>query len=159
VEDDTKLVPVTVNVKAVPPTIAEPGVSNVIEGTAVVIVNVRAAEVPPPGEGLSTVTLAVLTELMSAVVMAACKLVLDTKVVERALPFHWTVDVGMKFVPVTVNVKPTPPATAELGFRDAAVGEGLSTVKVAPLEVPPPGVGVETVTVTVPLAAMSAVVI
>jgi hypothetical protein len=88
VEDDTKLVPVTANVKAVPPIIAEPGVNNVIEGTGVVIVNVRAAEVPPPGEGLSTVTLAVLAELMSAAVMAACKLVLETKVVERVLPFH-----------------------------------------------------------------------
>ena len=159
VEDDTKLFPVTVNVKPVPPTTAEPGVNNVIAGTGVVIVNVRAAEVPPPGEGLSTVTLAVLTELMSAVVMAACKLVLETKVVERVLPFHWTVDVGMKFVPVTVNVKPAPPATAELGFKDATVGEGLPMVKVSPLEVPPPGVGVETVTVTVPLAAMSALVI
>jgi hypothetical protein len=143
----------------VPPIIAEPGVNNVIEGTAVVIVNVRAAEVPPPGEGLSTVTLAVLAELMSAVVIAACKLVLETKVVERVLPFHWTVDVGMKFVPVTVNVKPAPPATAELGFKDATVGEGLPMVKVSPLEVPPPGVGVETVTVAVPLTAMSAVVI
>ena len=161
VEDDTKLVPVTANVKAVPPIIAEPGVNNVIEGRGVVIVNVRAAEVPPPGEGLSTVTLAVLAELMSAAVMAACKLVLETKVVERVLPFHWTVEVGMKFVPVTVNVKPAPPAAAELGFKDATVGVGLLltvTVKVSALDVPPPGVGVETVTAAVPLAAMSAAV-
>jgi hypothetical protein len=158
VEDDAKLVPVTVNVKAAPPAIAEPGVNNVIVGTGVVIVNVRAAEVPPPGEGLNTVTLAVLTELMSAAVMAACKLVLETKVVERVLPFHCTVDVGMKFVPVTVNVKPAPPAEAELGFKDVTVGEGLPMVKVSTLDVPPPGVGVETVTVAVPLAAMSAAV-
>jgi hypothetical protein len=51
VEDDTKLAPVTANVKPAPPTIAEPGVNNVIADTAVVVVNVRAAEVPPPGEG------------------------------------------------------------------------------------------------------------
>jgi len=159
VEDDTKLFPVTVNVKAAPPAIADPGVNNVIADTAVVIVNVRAAEVPPPGEGLSTVTLAVLTALMSAAVMAACKLVLETNVVDRVLPFHWTVDVGMKFVPVTVNVKLAPPAPADVGFMDATVGEGLSTVKVSVLEVPPPGVGVETVTGTVPLVAMSALVI
>jgi hypothetical protein len=87
-EDDTKLLPVTVNVKPAPPTIAEPGVNNVIAVTAGVIVKVRAAEVPPPGEGLSTVTLAVLTALMSAAVMAACKLVLETNVVDRVLPFH-----------------------------------------------------------------------
>ncbi len=124
VEDDTKLFPVTVNVKAAPPAIADPGVNNVIVDTAVVIVNVRAAEVPPPGEGLSTVTLAVLTALMSAAVMAACKLVLETNVVDRVLPFHWTVDVGMKFVPVTVNVKLAPPAPADVGFMDATVGEG-----------------------------------
>jgi hypothetical protein len=85
--------------------------------------------------------------------------VLDTKVVGRALPFQCTVESEVKFAPVTVNVKPAPPATAELGFRDATVGEGLPTVKVSPLEVPPPGVGVETVTVAVPLAAMSALVI
>src|SRR5258705_11080738 len=96
---------------------------------------------------------------MSAVVMAACKLVLETKVVERVLPFHWTVDVGMKFVPVTVNVKPAPVAAAELGFKDATVGERFPMVKVSPLEVPPPGVGVETVTAAVPLAAMSAGVV
>ena len=65
----------------------------------------------------------------------------------------------MKFVPVTVNVKLAPPAPAEVGFMDATVGEGLSTVKVSALEVPPPGVGVETVTGTVPLVAMSAAVI
>jgi hypothetical protein len=108
---------------------------------------------------LSTVTLAVPIELMSAAVMATCKLVLETNVVERVLPFHWTVDVGMKFVPVTFNVKPAPPAPVELGFKDATVGEGLPTVKVSALEVPPPGVGVETVTEDVPLAAMSALVI
>jgi hypothetical protein len=85
--------------------------------------------------------------------------VLDTKVVGRALPFQCTVESEVKFAPVTVNVKPAPPATAELGFTDATVGEGLPTVKVSPLEVPPPGVGVETVTVAVPLAAMSALVI
>lgn len=159
VEDDMKLVPVTVSVKAAPPVIAELGVNNVIAGTAPVIVNVRAAEVPPPGEGLITVTLAVLAELMSVGAMAACKLVLETKVVERVLPFHWIVDVGTKFVPVTVNVKPAPPAGAEFGFTDATVGAGLSMVKVSALDVPPPGVGVETVTVTVPLVAMSTAVI
>ena len=37
--------------------------------------------------------------------MAACKLVLETKLVARAVPFHSTVEDDTKFVPVTVNVK------------------------------------------------------
>jgi hypothetical protein len=65
----------------------------------------------------------------------------------------------IKFVPLTVSVKPAPPATAELGFMDATVGEGLPMAKVSALEVPPPGAGVETVTEAVPPAAMSAAVI
>jgi hypothetical protein len=51
------------------------------------------------------------------------------------------------------------PAATELGFRAVSVGEGLSTAKVCPPDVPPPGAGVETVTVAVPLAARSAAVI
>jgi hypothetical protein len=98
VDEEMKLFPDTVRVKAAPLTMAEPGVNDVIAGIAVAIVNVRAGEVPPPGEGLSTVTVAVPVEVMSAAVTAACKLVFETKVVERALPFHWTVDVGKKFV-------------------------------------------------------------
>ena len=159
VEDEMKLLPDTIRVKAAPPMMAEPGVNEVIPGTAGVIVNVRTEEVPPPGEGLTTVTLAVPVEVTSPAVMAAFKLVLETKVVERALPFHWTVEVGKKFVPVTVNVNAALPATTEVGLTVVRVGEGLSTVNVCAPDVPPPGAGVETVTLTVPVVAMSAVVI
>jgi len=52
------------------------------------MVNDSPLLVPPPGVGFITVTVAVPAVAMSAAVMAACKLVLETKVVVRALAFH-----------------------------------------------------------------------
>jgi hypothetical protein len=71
--------------------------------------------------------MAVPPAAMSAAVIAACKLVLETNVVVRALPFHWTVVVETKLDPVTVSVKDAPPTVAELGFKDpnASAGVGL----------------------------------
>ena len=158
VEELTKLFPVTVSVKLAPPAIAEPGFSNVIAGGGPLIVNARELEIPPPGAGLDTVTMGAPTTLMSAAVIAACKLVLETNVVVRALPFHCTVEDGTKLVPVTVNVKPAPPVKAELGFKEVIVGAGLLIVKFRALETPPPGAGLETVTIAVPPVAMSAAV-
>ena len=121
--------------------------------------NVNALETPPPGVGVETVNIAVPAVAMSAAVIAACKLVLETKVVERALPFHWTAEEETKLVPVTVNVNPALPATAELGLREETEGTGLLIANVSAPEMPPPGVGVETVTVTMPSVVMSAPVI
>ena len=61
---------------------------------------------------------------MSAAVMDACKLVLETRVAVRALPFHRIVEDGRKLVPVTFSVKPVPPAIAELGFSSVMAGGG-----------------------------------
>src|SRR5688572_22079223 len=61
----------------------------------------------------------------------------------------------MKFVPVTVSVKPGPPATAAVGLRLLSVGTGLPMLKVCAFDVPPPGAGLSTVTWAVPTAAMS----
>jgi hypothetical protein len=152
------LVPVTVRVNAASPTIAELGFSRVITGGGTLIENVKEPEVPPPGAGFETVTIAVPTEAMSATVISACRLVLETKVVARAVPFHWTAEDETKPVPVTVNVNAALPANAELGFRDMAVGIGLLMVNVVPPEVPPPGAALTTVTVAVPAVAMSAAV-
>ena len=127
-------------------------------GGGTLIVNGKPLDVSPPGAGFATVTVAVPTFAMSAVVMAACKLVFDTKVVVRALPFHCTVEEARKFVPVTISVKPASPANAALGPKAATVGVGLLTAKSNAPEMPPPGAGVETVTIAVPAAAMSAAV-
>src|SRR6266446_5377322 len=104
------------------------------------MVNDSPLLVPPPGAGFITVTVAVPAVAMSAAVMAACKLVLEAKVVVRALPFHCTVEEEMKPVPVTVSVNAAPPACALVGFSDVAVGTGFPMVNVSALEVPPPGV-------------------
>ena len=68
----TKPVPVRVNVKAAPPTVAEVGAAEVRVGAeAALIVNDREAEVPPPGAGFVTVTGAVPAVAISAAVIAA----------------------------------------------------------------------------------------
>src|SRR4030065_661264 len=64
-------------------------------------------------------------------------------------------------VPLTVRLKAEPPAVVKLGFNPVVVGTGfgLLIVKVWAFEVPPPGVGLNTVTLAVPAAALSAAAI
>jgi hypothetical protein len=61
----------------------------------------------------------------------------------------------MKFVPVTVRVNAAPPTVALEGESEVTSGLGLLMVKVSPLDVPPPGVGLITVIDAVPGVAMS----
>ena len=117
------------------------------------MVNVRAFEVPPPGAGLNTVTRAVPDEAISAAGIAAVNWVALTNVVVRLLPFHCTTDAEIKFVPFTVSVNAAPPAKALLGAMEVRVGTGLFgtaavIVNVKPVESPPPGAGLDTVTCT-----------
>src|SRR6266481_5745017 len=119
-----KLVPVTVSVNAAPPASSVVGFIDVAVGTGFPMVNVSALEVPPPGVGFTTVTDAVPAVAMSAAVMAACKLVLETKVVVRALPFHCTTEEATKLVPVTLNENAAPPADTELGFNAPVASDG-----------------------------------
>src|SRR6516165_6788091 len=102
----------------------ELGVSREIAGGGGIMVKATALEVPPPGAGVETVTLAVPAVATSAVVMAACKAVLETPVVVRGLPFHRTVE-KPKFVPVTVRVKAPLPATTAFGLNEVTAGTGL----------------------------------
>jgi len=55
----TNPVPFTVNVNAALPAVALAGASPVIVGAGLLIVNIRFAEVPPPGAGLLTATFTV----------------------------------------------------------------------------------------------------
>jgi hypothetical protein len=70
--------------------------------------------------------------------MAACKLVPETNVVARALPFHSTLEDDPKFAPVTVRVKLDPPTTAELGFSEPVAREGVGLGEGGGALPPPP---------------------
>ena len=127
----TKPVPVRVNVKAAPPTVAEAGAIEVSVGAeTALIVNDRLPDVPPPGAGFVTVTVAVPAVAISAAVIAAVNCVAFTKVVVLAAPLNFTTDVDTKPVPFTVRVKAAPPAVALVGEREVSVGAGLLMVKV-----------------------------
>jgi hypothetical protein len=120
-----------------------------------VTVKLTAFEVPPPGAGLVTVTFKVPAMAMSEARMAAVSCVALTKVVARALPLKFTIDVDTKPVPFTVRVKDAPPTVALVGEIVVIVDTGLFTVNVTAFEVPPPGAGLVTVTFKVPAMAMS----
>lgn len=120
---------------------------------------VSPADVPPPGVGVNTVTVAVPTVAIFAAGTVALSCDAETYVVVRLVPFHLTTDDEMKLFPVTANVKEEPPFAADEGLIERATGRGLLLeviVNVSPDEVPPPGVGLNTVTVAVPPDAMFA---
>ena len=99
-----------------------------------VALNVVTFDVPPPGDGDTTVTDACPTAPMSAASMAARNCVALTKVVARVAPFHFTTLDATNPVPLTVNVKPGLPAGIVAGASDVIVGPGFSaasTVTVA----------------------------
>lgn len=98
------------------------------------ILKILPPDVPPPGVGLVTVTVAVPATARSGAGTDAVTLVLLTKVVVSGAPAHCTTDPETKFVPVTVRVKDAPPAVPLAGESEVTVGSGL------PLP-PPPGGG------------------
>jgi hypothetical protein len=143
------------SVNAEPPAVALEGDREVNVGAGLLIVKLCPLEVPPPGVGLKTVTVAVPAVAMSAAVIAAVNCVLLTNVVVRLDPFQRTVEVLRKLVPLAVSVNATPPAVALVGEIEVSEGRGLLMVKVWGLEVPPPGAGFTTVTLALPTVAMS----
>ena len=56
---------------------------------------------------------------------------------------------------MTVSARAGPPATVDVGVMLVRVGGTLLIVKLASAEVPPPGVGLSTVTLAVPAVSMS----
>ena len=127
----TKPVPVRVSVNAAPLTVAMVGAIEVSAGPeTALIVKDRVADVPPPGAGFVTLTVAVPAVAISAAVIAAVSCVALAKVVVLAAPLNFTTDVDTNPVPFTVRVKAAPPAVALVGEREVSVGAGLLTVKV-----------------------------
>ena len=104
-EPATKFEPFTVSVKAGPPAVALVGEIELIAGTGLLMVNVIAFDVPPPGGLFTTVTEAVPAVAMSTAVMEAVTIVLLEKVVVCADPFQFTTELVTKPEPLTVRVK------------------------------------------------------
>ena len=125
-----KPVPVRVNVNAAPPTVVLAGAIEVSVRVDPLIVNDRVPDVPPPGAGFVTVTLAVPAVAISAAVIAAVTCVALTNVVVLAAPLNFTTDVDTNPVPFTVRVKAAPPAVALVGEIEDSVGAGLLIVKI-----------------------------
>ena len=150
----TKPAPLTVNANAAEPATALEGESELIVGTALLIVKEVAFEVPP-GPGFVTVTVAVPAVAISAAVIVAVSCVALMNVVVLAPPLNFTTEVDTKPVPFTVRVKATPPAFALVGESEVTVGAGLLMVKDCAFDVPP-AAGFVAVTLTVPAVAISA---
>ena len=89
------------------------------------IVTSRLFDVPPPGAGEKTLTLATPAVAMSAAPIAALSCVLLTNVVGRELPFHFTTEDDTKPVPFTVSVKAGPATVTCAGDSEATDGTGF----------------------------------
>jgi hypothetical protein len=120
------------------------------------IVKETVLEVPPLGAGFDTLTEAEPTAATSDAGIWAVSWIEETKVVVRLLPFQRTTLPDTKLEPVTVRVKAGLPAWMDCGFKLEILGRTPATVKVSELEVPPPGLGFETLTDDVLEVATSA---
>jgi hypothetical protein len=96
-----------------------------VEAGADWIVNVIADDVPPPGEGFTTVTNAVPADATSLAGMAAVSCDVLTSVVVRAAPLQFTVDPTTNPDPVTVSVNAASPTVTEAGDRAVSTGTGF----------------------------------
>src|ERR1041385_6915629 len=83
---------------------------------------VEPAELPPFAAPLSTVMIDVPALAVSEALIVATSCVDETNVVVRAEPLSFTVDVGIKLLPLTTMLNAGPPALAEPGFKDVIAG-------------------------------------
>src|SRR5215471_11156420 len=143
-EAETKLLPVTVNINPGLPAVALVGEILANDGGGLLTASDSVPEAEPPG--LITPMARLPVEAMSLAGMAAVSCVEVTNVVVRFAPFTWTMDPLTKFEPVAVNVNAGPPTVAEVGEMLVSDGAVLLTVKFNDPDVPPPGVGLNTVT-------------
>lgn len=132
---DAKFVPVAVSVNPAEPAMALAGEMELSVGVAALMVKARE-EVSFPA-AVCTATVAVPGMAMSVAGTVAVSCVVDTNVVVSALAFHTTTSPETKFAPLTVMVKPAPPAVAPVGEMEFSVGGAELIVKVsAPVLLP-----------------------
>ena len=139
-EPATKLVPLTVSVKAAPPAVADAGLRLVVVGAGLLIVKVRALEVPPPGAGLNTVTWARPCRRNVRCRNGRCQLGRGNKRrrAVRPVPAHHRA--GDEIGSIDCQSEGRPSGVAVAGLRLVMIGAwALLIVKVWALDVPPPG--------------------
>jgi hypothetical protein len=101
------------------------GLSDAAGPACALMVKGRLLEVPPPGDGLVTVTEEVPRLAISVARIAAVSCVALTKVVALAWPLKFTTEPLMKLEPLTVSVKAPEPAVAVEGCSEVRTGAGL----------------------------------
>jgi hypothetical protein len=134
----TKLLPITVNVNAAPPTVTVLGESDATAGVAGAEIVKGIEAWPPPGWGFETASwmVPVPANCVAAMVVVSC--VELTKVAFCCVPFQLSVELARKFEPLTVSVKPALPAVAAVGETDSMAGTGFSVGATGGEELPFP---------------------
>lgn len=140
-------------------TYTELGFIEVIAGGATALtLRGFAVDTPPPGVGFHTATCAVDMAAISALLMLAVNRVDEVKDVVRSDPFQRTTDAGTNPLPFTVNVNAWPPTITATGDKDVTAGIPYWTFSGTVDEVPPPGAGVVTEMLELPVDVTSAAV-
>ena len=156
VEVGTKPLPLRVSVNEAAFLPAAVGLMAVSAGAGLVTVNAAPLGLqPPPGGGLTTVSVWFAPEAVRVASATALRWAASTKVVESFAPSSTACEVEMKLPPVTAMVTGPPPAVAEVGLSDATDGTGLTMVSVAGGLSPPPGASLTTTRDGVPRALVT----
>ena len=90
-----------------------------------------AEEVPPPGDGVVTLTVTVPGDDSCALEIVAVSSETDTYVVVRTCPLKLIVDKFVKFVPITVMLVSPEPAATDTGEIVLSIGSGYTSDRVA----------------------------
>ena len=122
--------PVAVMRTSLEPTLSVTGSTLLRTGSGLMIVNVRAADVPPPGDGLTTEIANVPAVPSSVDGMTAESVVELIKAVTSGRLPNITVDPVAKLAPVRTMVLSPEPATTVLGVIPLSVGAPAGTLKV-----------------------------
>lgn len=118
----------TIKLPLATPTVVAGGMAvktNFVAVGAIIVKGFGGFEMPPAGEGLNTVTLAVPTLIISLPKIDAWRMVGEMKMVFLSCPFHRTFDVEINPVPLTTKLNAGPPAMAEVGPMEVITGKGL----------------------------------
>jgi hypothetical protein len=124
VEFASNPLPVMVRTVAVPCTRVL-GETRAICGVGLITEKFTAAEPPPPGDGLVTITAATSPAARAAAGSVACREVEFEKIVGTAVPLKLTAEPETNPVPVITTVCAAAPAAALEGDIEATVGTGL----------------------------------